>query len=214
MKILVISLAGIGDTLLATPLIRELRANFPEAQIDALVLWAGSKDLLQGNPFLDTVYQRNFLKKSRIGSLRFLWPLRRARYDISINSHPQSRIHYRATARFIGARQRISHVYECFGAFDRLLINKTLPQDYQKNSVDLNLEILALLGAKPTLSNHSLDIFLSQAEHAWAVDFLKSHGLAKSPRLGVHIGSGGTKNLTLKRWPLGHYIQLLAEVRK
>jgi len=214
MKILVISLAGIGDTLLATPLIRELRANFPEAQIDALVLWAGSKDLLEGNPFLNTIYQRNFLKESRVGSLRFLWPLRQAHYDISINTHPQSRIHYRATARFMGARQRISHLYECFGALDRLLINKTLPQDYQKNSVDLNLEILGLLEKKPTLPNHSLDIFLSQAEQAWADDFLKTHSLEKSLRLGVHVGSGGTKNLTLKRWPLGHYIQLLAKVRK
>ena len=214
MKILVISLAGIGDTLLATPLIRELRANFPEAQIDALVLWTGSKDLLEGNPFLNTIYQRNFLKQSRIGSLRFLWPLRRADYDFSINSHPQSRIHYRATARFIGARQRFSHLYECFGAIDRLLINRTLPQDYRKNSVDLNLEILELLGKKPTLPNHSLDIFLSQAEHAWAADFLKTHSLQKVLRLGIHVGSGGTKNLTLKRWPLEHYIELLTRIRK
>jgi ADP-heptose:LPS heptosyltransferase len=214
MKILVISLAGIGDTLLATPLIRELRANFPEARIDALVLWAGSKDLLEGNPFLNTIYQRNFLKESRAGSLRFLWPLRQAHYDISINSHPQSRIHYRATARFIGARQRISHRYECFGSLDRMLVNQNLPQDYQKHSVDLNLEVLALLGKKSTLPNHSLDIFLSPAEQAWADDFLKAHALGQRLRLGVHVGSGGTKNLTLKRWPLGHYLELLTKVRR
>ena len=51
-RILVISLAGIGDTLIATPFIHELRANFPDAAIDAFVLWAGSKDLLEGNPHL------------------------------------------------------------------------------------------------------------------------------------------------------------------
>src|SRR4051794_41044667 len=113
MKILVISLAGIGDTILSTPLIRELRANFPDAQIDALVLWAGSKNLLEGNPNLNTIYQRNFLKESTVSSLRFLWPLRKQGYDVSINTHPQSRIHYRATAWFLGARTRISHVYDC-----------------------------------------------------------------------------------------------------
>jgi hypothetical protein len=48
MKILVISYAGIGDTLFATPLIHELRANFPDATIDALVRWRGAKDLLEG----------------------------------------------------------------------------------------------------------------------------------------------------------------------
>src|SRR5215471_16424537 len=89
MKILVISLAGIGDTILATPLLRELRANFPEACIDALVLWSGSKDVLEGNPHLNTVYQQNFLKASKAESLHFLAPLRRAGYDVSLNTHPQ-----------------------------------------------------------------------------------------------------------------------------
>src|SRR5579862_8313924 len=89
MKILVISLAGIGDTVLATPLIRELRANFPDAQIDALVRWAGAKDVLLLNPHLNTIYQQNLLGESYGKALGFLQALRRARYDISINAHPQ-----------------------------------------------------------------------------------------------------------------------------
>src|SRR5690242_9503811 len=105
---LVISLAGIGDTILATPLIHELRVNHPEAQIDALVLWAGSKDILRVNPHINTVYQRNLIKESTLEGLRFLRPLRQARYDVSINTHPQSRLHYRLTARFLGARLRLS----------------------------------------------------------------------------------------------------------
>ena len=44
MKILVISLAGIGDTLFATPLLHELRANFPDATIDVLVKEAGARE--------------------------------------------------------------------------------------------------------------------------------------------------------------------------
>jgi len=91
MKILVISMAGIGDTLLATPLIAELRANFPAAQIDTLVMWSGSKDLLQGNPHLNSIFQKNLLNVSKVSALRFLHPLRRAVYDVSVNTHPQSR---------------------------------------------------------------------------------------------------------------------------
>src|SRR5438445_6213068 len=53
MKILVISLAGIGDAFLATPLIHELRLSFPAATIDALVRWAGARDLLESNPHLN-----------------------------------------------------------------------------------------------------------------------------------------------------------------
>ncbi len=214
MKLLVISLAGIGDTILATPLIRELRANFPDAQIDALVLWAGSKDVLQHNPCLNALHQKNFLKAGKLESLRFLLPLRKERYDVTINSHPQSRRHYRGIARFIGAPVRISHVYENFGALDRRLVNRTLPQDYAKHSVENNLDLLQLLGKKPVLPRHELEIVLSQTEHAWAESFLAETGLAHRKRLGVHVGSGGTKNLALKRWPLEHYRALLKKVRQ
>ncbi len=214
MKILVISLAGIGDTLLATPLLQELRANYPQAQIDALVLWAGSKDLLEGNPHLNRVFQRNLLKSSKMESLRFLAPLRHARYDVSLNTHPQSRTHYRVTARFIAASTRISHEYENFGLLDRFLVNRTLPQDYQKHTVENNLALLDLLGAQIRLPNHTLEVALSSADQAWAEAFLRNHELTGKQRLGLHAGSGGTKNLKLKRWPLRRYIEFLQQVRQ
>ena len=213
MKILVISLAGIGDTILATPLIRELRANFPQARIDALVLWAGSKDVLEGNPQLNAVYQQNFLKASKAESLRFLAALRKVRYDVSINTHPQSRTQYRVIARFVGACTRISHEYDRFSILDRMLVNRTLPQDYAKHTVENNLELLTLLGKKPLSARHTLEIVLSAGEHEWAESFLTANNLTTRQRLAVHVGSGGTKNLTLKRWPLGNYIELLKRVR-
>ncbi len=77
MNLLVISLAGIGDTVFATPLIHELRANFPGAAIDALVRWTGSKDLLEGNPHLNSVHQKDFIAASKAESLKFLWQLRK-----------------------------------------------------------------------------------------------------------------------------------------
>ena len=214
MKILVISLAGIGDTLLATPLIRELRANLPDARIDALVLWAGSKDILEGNACLNTVFQQNLLNQPKAKALRFLGPLRRARYDVSINTHPQSRIHYRLIARFVAARTRISHVYDCWSALDSLLINRTMPQDYQRHTVENNLNLLSLIAGKSTLPEHPLEVALSAADTDWAESFLAAHGLVQKARLGLHVGSGGTKNLALKRWPLPRYIELLKRVRE
>jgi ADP-heptose:LPS heptosyltransferase len=213
-RVLIISLAGIGDTLLATPLIHELRANFPEAQLDALVLWAGSRDLLDGNPYLNRVFQKNLFKASKFETLRFLQPLRKTRYDVSINTHPQSRIHYRLLARLLGARLRLTHKYECVGAADRFLVNRLLPQDYERHSVEQNFDFLAMLGKGQVLPKHELEIFLSPAEHQWADRFLKSHALNELRRLGIHIGSGGTKNLALKRWPLERYIELLGKVRE
>ena len=214
MKILIISLAGVGDTVLATPLIQELRANFPQAQIDAVVRWAGSRDVLEGNPHLNSVFQQNLMNESFAKALAFLRPLRQTAYDVSINSHPQSKIHYRFIARVIGAKTRTSHVYDSWNVLDSFLVNRTLPQDYQRHTVDHNLDILEVLGKSAVRPDHELQIFPSPADHEFAEDFLNSHGIAGRQRLGIHVGSGGTKNLALKRWPLHRYIELLGFVRR
>ena len=192
MKILVISLAGIGDTLFATPLIHELRANYPEADIDALVRWTGSKHLLEGNPHLNSVHQKNLVSAGKAESLRFLWQLRQQKYDLSINTHPQSRVLYRAVTRFINARVRASHEYDNAGGWDRLLVNRTLKQDYGKHAVENNLALLETVGARRMLPRHEYEIFPSP----------------------IHVGSGGTKNLPLRRWPLDYYLELLKQLRQ
>ena len=208
MKILVISLAGIGDTLFATPLLHELRLNFPDATIDALVMWPGSKDLLENNPHVSRVFQKNLLTCGRLAGIKFLAGLRHERYDFSINTHPQSRVHYRVAARIVGAKKRFSHGYDCSGALDRLLVNQTLPQDYSLHAAENNLAVLPLLGAKRKLSAPALKIFLTPDEQKWADDFLATKNLTGKKWLGVHVGSGGTKNLALRRWPLENFIEL------
>ena len=213
MKLLVISLAGIGDSLLATPLIHELRANFPGAQLDALVRWPGARDLLEGNPHLNAIYQKDFVKAGKFATLKFLLALRKKNYGVSINTHPQSRAEYRVIARIIGARKRISHVYECFGSLDRLLVNQTLAQDYSRHTIEQNFDVLPLLGAQKTLPSHEMEVYLSDAEIAWAAAFIAENKLADRKVLGVHVGSGSTKNLMLKRWPLENYLALFRKLK-
>jgi len=213
MKILVISFAGNGDTLFATPLIHELRTNFPDATIDALVRWPAAKGLLDGNPHLNHIHQTDPLSGSKIKSMAFLAKLSRQRYDISINTHPQSRRHYRLLAKFINAPARLGHEYECSGALDRWLTNRTIPQDYTRHCVENNLSLLSLLKVKALLPQHRYDVFLTDAEHIWAADFLAEQKISGRPTLGVHVGSGGTKNLALRRWPLEHYLELVRRLR-
>jgi len=217
MKILVISLAGTGDTLLATPLIHELRAIYPAAVIDVLVLWPGARDLLEGNPHLNSVFQKNLMKNNqlnKLAALRFLWSLRHHRYDVSINTHPQSKILYRLAARVINARTRISHNYHQSKWFERLLGDHTLPQNYEQHSVENTFALLQFLGAKPVLPRHDCEVFLSPEEIAWADAFLGKRNLVARKRFGIHVGSSGTKNLALRRWPVEHYLSLIQRMNQ
>lgn len=214
MKILVISLAGIGDTLFATPLIHELRTNFRNAVIDALVLWRGSRDLLEGNPHLNTVYQHNLIAEPKAATLKFLWKLRTRRYDVSLNTHPQSRVHYRIVARFINAHMRISHDYDHTGLLDRFLVNRRLAQDYSRHAIENNLSFLPFLGVKPVLAQHRYELFLADAEREWATEFIAQNNLSGRLLLGIHVGSGGTKNLALRRWPLENFAELIRQLTR
>jgi ADP-heptose:LPS heptosyltransferase len=214
MKILVISLAGIGDTLIATPLLHELRANYPDATIDVLTMWAGSKDLLESNPHVNRVFQKNLIKCGKLEAARFLWSLRREKYQLSINTHPQSRIHYRFAAWLAGAEVRISHEYECFSWLDRWLVTGSLPQDYTRHSIENNFDVLPLIGAQKKLPVHAMEFFFSPSEERFADDYLVKHKLFGQKILGVHVGSGGTKNLPLKRWPVKQYAGLVRQLNK
>jgi ADP-heptose:LPS heptosyltransferase len=213
-KILVIAMAGIGDALLATPFIHELRVNFPEATLDVLVKEKGAKDSLENNPHVSHVFFKNLLEVSKFEALRFFWSLRKNHYDVSINAHPQSRMVYRIAARIAGATLRISHEYECFGWLDRRLVNRTLPQDYSRHSIENNFDVLPLLGAKVKLPAHEIEIFLKLDEEMSADEFLRKNKLAGQNILGVHVGSGGTKNLPLKRWPLKNHAGLIRRLNK
>jgi ADP-heptose:LPS heptosyltransferase len=212
MKLLVISYAGNGDTVFAGPLIHELRLNFPEACIEALVRWPGARDILGGNPHLNAVHQQDLIRANKAEVLSFLLGLRKRRYDITVNSIPQSRVAYRLVARAIGAPVRISHDYPHMQWLTNALVNRTLQPDYSLHCVENNLALLQLMGARPRLEHHGYELFLSASEHQWAEDFITREGLQGFTLMGVHVGSGDTKNLALRRWPLPYYWQLIREL--
>ena len=207
-RILVIALSGIGDTLIATPLIHELRLQYPAAEIDALVLWRGAQELLEGNPHLNTVHQHDFLKSSKAASLKRVLALRGHHYNLSINTHTQGRRGYRLIARLIGAKTRLSHEYENQSWIDHLLVTHSLPQDYTVHCTTNNVRLLGLLGLTPKLARPEYELYLRPEELNWAQQWVADHGLAGQRWLGIHVGSGGTKNLAMRRWPVSHYISL------
>lgn len=208
-RLLVISLAGIGDTLMVTPFLHELRLAHPEAEIDALVMWPGARSLLEHNPHLTTLYHHSFIKASKLSSLAFLYRLRRRRYDVSFNVHPQGRREYRWIAAAIGARRRWSHQYENHQPFDDRLVTDSIPQDYTVHASENNRRFLDGLGVPRQLPRPAYELYLTAVESTWAKNWLARTQLEGEPWLGIHVGSGGTKNLSLRRWPLERYQALV-----
>ena len=197
---------------MSTPLFHELQTQFPKAEIDGLVLSKGAQQILLGNPRVQKTFQHDFLKASKLSSLVRCWKLRGKHYDLSVNTHTQGRREYRVISRLIGAQVRLSHQYENESWLDRLLVTHSIPQDYTLHSMDNNLRLLRLIGREPRLPQHQYEVFLSKSEKDWATDWLQENPVGTQKLLGIHIGSGGTQNLALRRWPLAHYVAFLKEL--
>lgn len=209
-RILVMCLAGAGDVLMATPLLRELRVAYPSSIIDVLVMQgAAARDVLSGNPNVDNVYLHDFRKESLFRSLCFCLK-RRGRYDLSINAYPQNRLEYNLIAWLLGARRRIGFRYavRC-GAMERLFQTDTIPEDESLHVVDNNLRIIPeVLGLPLKETTHRLELFPAEANRQFAEDFIRLRALESKRLIGFHPGSGSTKNLILKRWPAERWAEL------
>ncbi len=83
-KILIIQTASIGDVILATPLLENLHAQFPEARID-LLLKKGTESLFSSHPFLGQIYVWDKSEKKLKNFYRILKEIQSERYDLVVN---------------------------------------------------------------------------------------------------------------------------------
>src|SRR6185295_16515629 len=83
-KFLVIQTAFIGDVVLATSILEELHARFPDAQIDYLVR-KGNEGLLKGHPFLHQVLVWDKQKQKFKHLMQMMRQVRAEHYDVVIN---------------------------------------------------------------------------------------------------------------------------------
>lgn len=143
-RVLVITLARIGDALLTTPLIRSLRRAWPDAAIDVLA-FKGSAAMFRGNPDLSTILTLPG-KPSAADSLRLAARLWR-RYDLAVSTQSGDRPTFYAV---LAARTRIGVVAPgtrtVSDAVKRRLLQRTVVTDDTRHRVDQALQLADALG--------------------------------------------------------------------
>jgi ADP-heptose:LPS heptosyltransferase len=189
MKIVLLSLKGLGDTLMLIPLLRALHAAYPHARLTVLVPDRTCAELLAGCPYVSAVrvaFRRPGLELFR-ETLKLLYFLRAERFDIAITTFPSNRVWYNLLSRWTGAPKRVTHAYT--HARTRTLSflqNLRVEADPARHEVDQNLALLAALGL-PAAAEKDLAPWLSREDAAFAEDFLAAHGLnAATPLIGLH----------------------------
>jgi lipopolysaccharide heptosyltransferase II len=216
--ILVVKLAGIGDLLLATPALRELRATYPQARIDLLVTpdsaglldgWEVINNIIVLDKYLFDRPQQMVIHPSVMLRLASLWnTLRGGHYDAVLLLHhltlPFGRLKHQALMRATGAKWRVG-LDNGHGWF----LNVQVPDKGfgAMHEAEYNMAIAAAVGA--SIHNKKLHVPLSEAERAQAHLLVYEEPASKThraPLIAFHPGSGGYS--TARRWEPERFAQL------
>jgi len=142
-KILIVRLDRIGDVLLSTPVIKALRDAYPDSYLSFMVR-PYAREIVEGNPGLNSViiYYKEGREKGFFGNLKFIWRLRKERFDLALILHPTARSHL--VTALAGIPERVG--YDKKKGF---LLTKRIPHTKQfglKHETEYTLDILKYIG--------------------------------------------------------------------
>ena len=213
---LVINPYGIGDVLFTTPLIRNLKNNYPDAKIYYLCN-KRTEFILKNNPLIEKifVYDRDKLmeiyRRSKISWLtefiRFIGEIRREKIEISFDFSLNT--YFGFIAFLSGIKYRLGLDYRKRGVF----LNRKLPVGSfcKKHVAEYYLDLLNEFGIVAQASG--LEVYTDSQSIKWADNFIiknKISGLIISvaPMGGESWGS----KAYLKRWPAQKFSRLIDEL--
>lgn len=204
-RILIIALPGIGDALLATPMIELLRKAKPDAELHILVMFKATREMFENDPYIDVVHYYDFVNGSKVGAVTTVLGLRGLQFDASINIYPQNRTEYNLIALMAGAKRRYGVLYKRFGRRNMNWLNTAgIVEDDNLHCVEENVKLLTLLGIHHDLNEATLPkLRLNlQVEHRKnAETWLQTNGLLDTqPLIGMHAGTALFKNHIRRRW--------------
>lgn len=192
-SILVINVARIGDTLLATPAIRALKERYPSAHLTVLA-HPKRKEVLENLPFVDYL--------GGITPKRARWRgwLSGTRYDLAVvygKDIPLVRYALRV------ARQVVTVGWKGLSAGDdRLTIVPPLPAGSSMHAVDERARVIEALGA--AVGSRRLAYRVTEPERKAAEQWLQNKGAGDmKPLVGLQICSFPTK--AHRDWPLASF---------
>lgn len=205
-KIIIIRTDRIGDVILSTPVIANVRRAFPHAHI-AFMCQPETMHLLESNPAIDEiiVYNKKKSHKSILQSLGFALWLRHKRFDAAFVLHPTNRMHL--ITFLAGIPHRLG-----WNKKMGFLLTSTLPHTKEqgaKHEVEYSLDIIRLAGIPIHSKNLSISLRLQTRKKL--ENILTAHALSpETPYILIHPFASCQSRI----WPWEHFQQLVRLLQK
>lgn len=210
-KILLFKIGAIGDTLMTTPFLRQLRKKYPKAEIDYLIGNA-SKEVLLGNKNLDNIisFDESIIFKKKIRQyISLASKIKKKKYDVVyvLDKHWALNI----TSKFFDIKKRIG--FDRQGKEGILLTDKVFYGN-DKHEIYYYLDLLKIDGIKPDYSDTKMDLNLSKSDLNKAESVWKKNSLKNKKVICVIPGGGSNpgESTGVRNWPIYRYIGLIEKL--
>jgi lipopolysaccharide heptosyltransferase II len=199
-RILIVRLDRIGDVLISTPVIKNLRDAYPDSYI-AFMVAPYAREIVEGNPYLNDVviYDKKGNEKDLPGNLKFIWYLRRKKFDIAVILHPTERAHI--VTFLAGIPERVGYNKKL-----GFLLTKKIPHVKQyglKHEAEYSQDVLRYIGVEP--KDRTLYIPLDRTSER-KIDSMFSEAGIGPKDLCIAINPGAS--CASKRWPAARFAKV------
>ncbi|MBA2863644.1 glycosyltransferase family 9 protein [Methanococcus maripaludis] len=207
MKVLIIALSGIGNLIMAFPMINEFKKKYPDSEVNFLVSPRGTKELLDGQDFVNNIFTLDselildlFLKNK---SKKLISQLNGDNYDHTITIYPSQGIFSAILMKLINSKNRIQHKYN-FKVFKDIGWFLTYsPKIKDNHSVFVNLDLLDDLSLTCNAEDLTYNYNLKNESVKFANEFFVENELKDKFVIGIH--PGGKNDLIWKRWDIKNW---------
>jgi ADP-heptose:LPS heptosyltransferase len=192
-RMLVIKLRAVGDVVLSSIVLNNLRNAFPHAALDVLTERA-SESVVRTHPAVSSVV---VFDGTRMSGLDLIRDVRRRRYDLVIDlfCNPRTAL----VTRLSGARYRVGYRFRGRTYAYNIVAE---PRGGSVHNTQFNLDALERIGVP--IIDRAVHLFPSVDDRAYAGGFLRDAGLDGATLVAINTGGGWYT----KRWGIDRFAAL------
>lgn len=209
-KILFFKLGAIGDVLMTTPLVRQLRKNYPEARMDYLV-GKSSSAVLRHNKNIDKVMdfdESTFLKLRIRDYLKLVKDIRKGHYDMIfvLDKHWI----FNLASLLAWVKKRIGFRRGIEGIF----LTKNISRSMARHEIFYYLDLAKLTGLEPDYSDTGMDFIIAEKDRKTASALLKKKKLDAFIAVANSGGNNPADKNPVRKMPDSLFADILRKITR
>ena len=193
-NILIFLQEKLGDAILTTPLIKNLKKHFPEIQLH-LVIFNNASNIFSEDP---NIYEVHNFKNDKLGTAR---RLKKYDFDILFNTKDHPSFTYIALSRYLSATYKVGIDHR----FHRNHYHCLISLDFMTHTIDKNCSLLTILNIQSTADD--LKPYIPPKKLSSKIDEFAGKMPVKK-FIGINLSAGSKE----KEWKIDEWKLLINKI--